>query len=213
MKNSLFVLMLLVSTLVLSSCKKDDAPTAGGTTSPLSETFTDNRDGKTYKSIVFGGQTWMAENLSYATSTGSWTYNNDSTNGAVYGRLYNWQSAMTASPSGWHLPSDAEWDNLINSLAGSGMAGGKMKDTATKCWSLPNFGATNSSGFTALPAGSRYSSFNPSFFYLGERTWWWSSTEIDNYSVWGRGLTYDSTSVVRTQRFKNDGYSVRCVKN
>lgn len=184
-------------------------------------TFTDPRDGQTYNIVTIGSQTWFAENLNYKT-TNSWWYNNDPANGDVYGRLYTWDAAMTACPSGWHLPSDNEWKTLEMYLGmsqseadGEGLRGkdegGKMKETGTSHWDFPNTGATNTSGFTALPGGGRDSS--GSFGGLGHFGGWWSSTEDSGTTAWIRGLGFQYDEVARNHNYKTTGRSIRCLKN
>ena len=172
--------------------------------------FTDSRDGQTYKWEKIGNQIWMTENLNYKTSN-SWWYDNSSANGDVYGRLYTYDAALTACPDGWHLPSDAEWTVLTDYLGGKSVAGGKMKEAGTAHWSSPNTGATNSSGFTALPGGYRYGS--GSFSNLGDYGLWWSSTEGSGSSAWYRGLHYGGGQVYRIDDNKPYGFSVRCLKD
>jgi uncharacterized protein (TIGR02145 family) len=135
-------------------------------------TFTDSRDGQAYTFRHIGTQVWMTQNLNY-NAPGSGCYDNNSGNCAIYGRLYDWNSVSTVAPSGWHVPSDAEWQTLKTYLGGEG-AGGPMK--ATTGWILPNLCATNSSGFTALPGGFRDN--RGAFGYIGSNGWWWSSTEL-----------------------------------
>jgi uncharacterized protein (TIGR02145 family) len=141
-----------------------------------------------------------------------------------YGVLYNWPAAMngaassTANPSGvqgvcptgWHLPSDAEWTQLTTYLGGESVAGGKLKETGTTHWSSPNNGATNETGFTALPGGYRISSGFDCFFSL---SYWWCATEYDAGYAWHRYVYYDLTSLDRSYGFKEVGFSVRCVKD
>ena len=122
-------------------------------------TFTDPRDGQTYNTVEIGSQTWFSENINYA-MTDSWWYDNSSANGDIYGRLYKWYPALTACPSGWHLPTDEEWTILTDFLGGENVAGGKMKEVGTTLWDSPNNGATNESGFTALPGGYRNTNGN-----------------------------------------------------
>jgi len=176
--------------------------------------FTDNRDGKTYKTIVIGSQTWMAENLAYlpsVTSMSVWSettpcyYVNDQ---VLYGVLYNWPAAMNACPVGWHLPSDVEWDVMAVYLGGREVAGGKMKTVLG--WRSPNTGATNESCFSALPGGG----FNHGFFFsAGERGYWWTSTEIDSVLIWARSAYYNIPELYRYFYYRPAGYSVRCLKN
>jgi len=129
-------------------------------------------------------------------------YDNSTTNRDTYGTLYTWAAAMNgagssdASPSGirgvcpdgWHLPSDAEWTELTDNLGGSGVAGGKLKEAGTAHWASPNTGATNESGFTALPGGFRY--LNGSFSNFVLNGYLWSSSEVSTTTAWGRFRRY-----------------------
>jgi len=170
--------------------------------------FVDSRDGKTYKIVEIGNQIWMAENLNYDMG-GSWCYENSSVNCDKYGRLYNWDAARVACPQGWHLPSDSEWSSLTNYLGGEEVAGGKLKSTSG--WESPNFGATNSSGFTGLPGG--YRNTDGSFGDLSSIGYWWSSTEYSTADAWTRGMYYLSAYVYRNIGSKSGGFSVRCLKD
>ncbi|MFA5229031.1 MAG: FISUMP domain-containing protein [Candidatus Paceibacterota bacterium] len=224
---SLFVLVFIYS------FTSQDAP----------NTFTDNRDGKVYKTVTLGAQVWMAENLAYlpavsAPSSGSYTepyyyvYGYDGTDVAAakatinyqtYGVLYNWPAAKTGCPEGWHLPSDEEWIQLemylgmtqeelyvLMNLRGTD-EGGKLKEAGTSHWNGPNTGATNSSGFTALPCGVRL--YGGSFGRVGLYGYWWSSTKYDTYYTWYRCLKYNDSSVYRSTGMKEVGLSVRCVRD
>ena len=173
--------------------------------------FTDSRDSKSYTTVQIGTQCWMAENLNYETTSNSWWYNDIEANGDIYGRLYTWDAALTACPSGWSLPSDDEWTILSDFLGGSNIAGGKMKETGEAHWNSPNYGATNSSGFTGLPGGNRNSS--GSFNSLGSSGYWWSSSEYSGTRAWRRLLNYGNDQVSRGSGYKTDGYSVRCLKD
>jgi uncharacterized protein (TIGR02145 family) len=171
-------------------------------------------------------------------TTGAWCYyDNTSANGTTYGKLYNWyavagiyDAASAANPAlrkklaptGWHVPTDAEWSSLINCLdpnADGGnnfqnTAGGKMKSTSTS-WSNPNTAATNESGFSGLPGGNRrYDTFFGSLFCcIGNEGYWWSSSEDDAASAWFRYLYYNGGNVGRDPITKKYGFSVRCVKD
>lgn len=181
-------------------------------------TFTDPRDGQTYATVEIGNQTWFAENLNYETSN-SWTYDNDPANGDVYGRLYTWDAALTACPSGWHLPSDEEWKTLEMAL---GMSQSEADDTglrgtdqgeqmkSTSGWH-DNGNGTNSSGFNALPGGIRGNT--GSFGGLGYTGYWWSSTDNVGSSARDRYLTNYDGRVARGSYTKTVGISVRCIKN
>jgi len=169
-------------------------------------TFTDSRDGKAYKTVRIGTQTWMAENLAYNASSGCFVYDNIRSNVTIYGYLYNWETANKVAPTGWHLPSDAEWKTLTTFLGGEGMAGPKMRSTSG--W-LKNGNGTNESGFAALPGGSSNSQVDA----VGINGRWWSSTEGNAKVAWTRGLYSMSTKVNRYPDSKTDGYSVRCIKD
>jgi uncharacterized protein (TIGR02145 family) len=166
--------------------------------------FIDPRDGKKYKIIEIGGQIWMAENLNYNVPN-SWCNRCE-----TYGRLYNYDEAKNACPLGWHLPSDTEWTTLTDYLGGETVAGGKLKSTSG--WISPNYKATNSSGFTALPAGARGISgiFDP----IGHTGYWWTSTDGNGGAGWYRFMSYYYCDVYRGGYAEQDkGFSVRCIKN
>ncbi len=186
--------------------------------SPAIRSFTDTRDGQTYKIITIGNQTWFAENLNYETSN-SWCYANNSSFGAVYGRLYTWNAAMNACPPGWHLPTDEEWKNLEIYLGMSrseadaagkrGMdEGDKLK--STNGWYNSGNGIDKIS-FSALPGGYRHIDGN--FYYLRNYGYWWSSTAYGNTYAWRRLLYYRNGKVFRGNRKKGTGFSVRCVRD
>lgn len=169
-----------------------------------------DKAGNTYRTIAIGEQDWMAENLRYETTSGSWFFGNDTSN-AFYGRLYNWWAALEGCPDGWHLPSEKEWQILREFLGGSDVAGGKMKERGTSHWTYPNEGATNESGFTALPAG--YRNTNPYFVGLGGTTGYWSSTVVGaNYAVIPVLLNNRASLGVFTPS-RNFGYSVRYIRD
>jgi len=154
----------------------------------------------------------MSENLNYVSGSGSWLYDSIESNSEVYGRLYHWETAFDACPDGWHLPTDEEWIELIEYLGGWGVAGGKMKEMGITHWENPNEGATNSSGFAALPGGLRC---NGGCTYFGKGLWgtFWSSTEIDSESAW-RVTIHNSSEVIEpTGGEKLVAKSVRCIKD
>jgi uncharacterized protein (TIGR02145 family) len=174
-------------------------------------TFIDSRDGRTYKWVKIGEQTWMAENLNYGTFKGSWCYDDLSSNCDKYGRLYIWETTKTVCPNGWHLPSNNEWTELTNFLGGKSEASGKMKQTGSSNWYILNESASNSSGFTALPGGGRFN--NGSFNYLGEYASFWSSTELSTKRAWRWSLSCYYSNVRHQYYGKTIGFSVRCVKD
>ena len=118
-------------------------------------------------------------------------------------------------PTYWHLPSDYEWTQLNNFYGGqAGNAGGKLKEAGTTHWNPPNTLATNESGFTGLPGGGRYfNGTNGLFYYEGTDGNWWTSTEYDDTRAFYHSLYYNSTIVDTGSNYKEDGFSVRCVRD
>lgn len=173
------------------------------------QTLKDVRDGKNYKTVVIGGQTWMAENVNFDTP-GSWCYNNDKSNCDVYGRLYTWESALNACPQGFRMPNDNDWNNLIATQGTKHSAGGYLKDGATGLWNNPNTGATNESGFTALPGGRRLN--DGTFSGVGTVASFWSQTEGAAMAAWGRHLMHDAANLNSFNSPEFSAYSLRCVK-
>jgi uncharacterized protein (TIGR02145 family) len=169
--------------------------------------FTDNRDGKTYKTVKIGKQVWMAENLAYKPSSGNyWAYDNNSSNVNKYGYLYDWQTAKNVCPTGWHLPSDAEWTELTNFVGRN--PGTKLK--AKSGWSS-NGNGTDYYDFSALPGGRRRDGGD--FDSIGGNGYWWSSTEYYTSIAWYRVMTSSTRSVYRSYDSKSWGLSVRCLRD
>jgi len=191
-------------------------------------------DGNVYHTITIGTQVWMVENLKVThyrngdpipnvTDSSAWgnlttgaycNYNNDVNNVTTYGRLYNWftvSDSRNIAPTGWHVPTDAEWTTLTTYLGGESVAGGKLKETGTTHWASPNTGATNETGFTALPGGYRFPI--GSFDLIGVYGFLWSSTEINSTGAWERYLPFDGSDLSRTSDSKNYGNSIRCLKD
>ena len=129
----------------------------------------------------------------------------------TYGVLYNFPAVMTEGicPSGWHIPSDGEFTELTDFLGGEGVAGGKMKEAGYDHWYSPNTGATNSSGFTGLPGGYRYSG---GFYSNGYYGYWWSASESGSHS-WKRRLDVNYDDVGRSLNYRDYGFSARCVRD
>jgi uncharacterized protein (TIGR02145 family) len=184
----------------------------------ITGTFNDPRDGQIYNTVEIDNQTWFSENLNFET-TNSWWYDNDPANGDIYGRLYTWQAAMSACPTGWHLPSDDEWKELeiymgmsqseADAIEWRGTNQGKqMKSTSG--W-YDNGNGINSIGFTALPGGYRFN--DGSFQHLGERGTFWSSSESSGTNAWYRNPSYNYAGVYRNDFRKTNSYSVRCIKD
>jgi uncharacterized protein (TIGR02145 family) len=174
--------------------------------------FTDPRDDRVYKLVRIGSQVWMAENLDYRASENSSYYNNDSATYYMYGRLYTWEEAMTAAPPGWHLPTDEEWTTLTTYLGGEAVAGGKLKEAGTAHWVSPNTGATNETGFKALPGGYHYP--NDTYGYLGYVGLYWSATPYGGDNAIVRAMyEYDAEAHWANGLQKTNGISVRCVRD
>lgn len=162
-------------------------------------------------------------------TTGAWCYyNNDSANGTTYGKLYNWFAVAgihdtnpstpnkILAPTGWHVPSDTEWTNLINYLGGNSFAGGKMKEAGTIHWFNNNPDSSNISGFTALPGGNRSVS-QGNFGQMNTNGYWWSSTEqtLNSGYSWYREISSVGLDIAGNGNYnqKSNGLSVRCIKD
>ncbi|MBN1465454.1 T9SS type A sorting domain-containing protein [candidate division KSB1 bacterium] len=149
-------------------------------------------------------------------TTGAWcAYNNDPANAATYGLLYNWYAVNDSrkiAPNGWHVPTDTEWQILVDYLGGSSVAGGKMKEAGTAHWNSPNTGATNESRFSGLPGGCRYND-DGYFASMDSYAYFWSSAESHSSHAWYRIMHYDLTDVYRYYLNKPFGFSVRCVRD
>jgi uncharacterized protein (TIGR02145 family) len=168
--------------------------------------FTDSRDGKKYKTVVIGDQTWVAEDLNIATKEGSWCYGDKD---PCTHRLYNWKAATESCPAGWHLPSEAEWLQLIATGGGDSVAAQRLK--ASKGWKASDAAPTNATGFSALPGGYR----NHGAVFGGQDTegYWWSTTELGG-GAWYFSMRYDSPMVKKYgSNHKGGGFSVRCIKD
>ena len=139
-------------------------------------------------------------------------YDGNDSNVDTYGRLYTWYTITDSRgvcPTGWHVASESEWTTLIDYLGGDAITGGKLKEISTTHWIDPNTGATNETGFTALPGGTRYNFFG----YIGMTAYFWSSTEYSSTNAWRFCIFYDFITVSRTNYFKYNGHSVRCTKD
>lgn len=171
---------------------------------PAEGSFTDSRDGQTYKTVKIGDQVWMAENLNFETDS-SYCYNDSAEYCAKYGRLYEWSAAMDACPSGWHLPDTAEWKTLLAAVGGDSIAGMKLKSTSG--WNSDGNG-TDDFGFTVLPAGG-WGSKN----FVGEAAVFWTSEWYEGYDDYAYGIRlYTDTIVRKGYSNKYIGSSVRCLK-
>ena len=191
-------------------------------------------DGNVYNTVQIGNQCWMTENLkttkyndgtdipfisdgiewgNLSSHAYCW-YNNSAVNAQTYGVLYNWYTVNNGNlcPTGWHVPTDDEWYILTDYLGGESIAGGKLKESGTMHWESPNTGATNETGFTALPGG--YRGTEGSFAFIGLNGHWWSATEDFDIFAWSRRIYHDSSIVDRNYSCnKRHGFSVRCLRD
>jgi uncharacterized protein (TIGR02145 family)/uncharacterized repeat protein (TIGR02543 family) len=193
-------------------------------------------DGNVYTTVTIGTQVWMVQNLKttkyndgtpipLVTDSITWLnlstagycwYNNDDSNKPIYGALYNWYTVDTANPkklapSGWHIPSEAEWNILQNYCGGNSVAGGNLKETGLAHWATPNTGATNETGFTALPGGARW--YDGGFNFFGFDGMCWSTTLYTASQVILRGEQYNDTYLSDGYYDKKTGLSVRLIRN
>ncbi len=191
-------------------------------------------EGNKYKTIQIGAQVWMAENLrstkyrdgtkipaigsgilwDSSTAGAYCNYDNDSRQVVTYGLLYNWYAvhdSRNLAPIGWHIPTEAEWEILTEFLGGESIASSRLKERGTVHWNIPNSGATNESGFTALPCGARGEVGQ--FCFLGTVGFWWSADFTSNRTAFLRGATNYSTNIFKYTYNKEYGFSVRCIKD
>jgi len=191
-------------------------------------------DDNIYETVQVGDQFWMAENLKVThyrngdpiptgytneewsnlddTDSGAFAiYDDDQGNVDIYGNLYNWYAvyeSLGICPEGWQVPSDSEWSDLTNYLGSE--AGGKLKETGFDHWNSPNTGATNESGFTALPGGYRN---NGGYIHMGNYNYFWSTTAFNSSSSVGRKLYFNTSSVHQSHFDNRTGFSIRCIKD
>ena len=224
-KNNLILgAFLAITAILFSSCgasSSSETPEPGGVVTPEPGGV-----------VTIGTQVWTSGNLDVATyrngdvipevqdenawaklTTGAWCYyNNDSSNGTKYSKLYNWYAVHDPrglAPNGYHIPTDEEWKKLTDYLGGESGAGTKMKSTSG--WDN-NGNGTNSSGFSGRPGGGR--DVNGTFFLIGDDGYWWSSTGNGTDNAWFRGLDCNSNGVDRSSFYtKEAGFSVRCLRD
>lgn len=199
---------------------------------PCGQTLTDPRDGQAYPTVLIGSQCWFAKNLNIGTQIKAvqdqtdngilekYCYDSLVSNCDIYGGLYQWnemmqyvttEGAQGICPDGWHLPTDDEWSTLLSFLGGTDVAGGKMKEAGTSHWNSPNTGATNSSGFTALPGGYEY--YVGYFNGVLNFAYFWSSTPYNSAAAWNCNLHYNDGSVNPINEAKTFGFSCRCLRD
>ncbi|MCX6157014.1 MAG: fibrobacter succinogenes major paralogous domain-containing protein [Ignavibacteriae bacterium] len=217
-QNIVLLGIFLLTIFVLSGCNNSSDPV-----SPASNTA---------GTITIGSQVWADKNLDVSTyrngdpipqvqdsiawtnlTTGAWCYyNGDAGLGTTYGKIYNWYAVNDArglAPLGYHISTDAEWTLLTNNLGGDTIAGGKLK--ALTLWQAPNTGATNSSGFTALPAGFRNNIGNS--YRITVDGYFWTANEYNSGEAWDRYLWNERKDINRYSLNKKYGLSVRCIKD
>lgn len=231
-KTSFFLLLLSVL-FVIHGCEN---PGASNKTinreeivSPLKDV-----DGNVYKTVNIGGRVWMAENLKvtkyrngdpipHVSDEAEWSkvslgaycnYSNDTSVASIYGRLYNWHAIndkRNIAPEGWHIPTPEELRSLMSHLGGDTIAGGKMKVEGISHWLYPNAGASNESGFSALPGGYRFG--KGSYHTLGSNAYWWTTQNSYEIYSWKSLLHEGFADVRRDYGYTNFGLAVRCVKD
>ena len=228
MGNSLASVASSAVTPVVSSCG--------------SITSVSDMESNSYAVVSIGTQCWMASNLRVTTyntgvtipldvsggsdgtvsqtwntkTTGARTiYAHNSSNLTTYGYLYNWYAVTDSReicPTGWHVPADTEWTKLTTYLSGISVAGGDMKSTGTTLWITPNTGADNSSGFSALPGGVRWTGAGGAFGGISYYAYFWSTT-ANGTAAWYRRLSYLDDDVFVDDCGKPCGFAVRCLKD
>ncbi len=232
-KAPLTLFLVLIIAIQLSSC-------GGASKEGTSKDETSKEN--TIKEVTIGKQVWMSENLNVdkfrngeaipeAKTEEEWEkagqnkqpawcyYNNNPDNGERYGKLYNWfavNDPRGLAPVGFKVPTDDEWNRLIDFLGGKSLAGKSMKSTQfwadiEKDGSVRSGNGTNESGFAGLPGGFRYS--NGDFNGVGSYGYWWSSSEYETDNAWYRFLNYNNGSASQSNDNKQDGLSVRCLRD
>lgn len=218
-----FTISFVILSLFASGCKKDSED----------PTIVKDIDGNVYHTVNIGTQVWMVENLKVtkyrngdpitliksntawaALATEGYCLYNNADSSIAYGMLYNWKAVIderNIAPEGWHVPDSLEFQTLVDYLGGKNVAGGEMKEKGFRHWADPNAGATNGSGFTALPGGSRV--FTGDFEYFGIACNFWCT---DEYTPGRPNFLYllntDAKAVFSNYNHRG-GLSVRCIKD
>jgi uncharacterized protein (TIGR02145 family) len=245
MKIRVFIKPLTISVIILpllAGCEKEEKidPILFNTSITYGK-LTD-QNGNSYKTVTIGSQVWMAQNLRttrfndnatipmvkdsiawsmLSTPAYCWYENYNSSLQNIYGAFYNWYAVNTGKlcPAGWHVPSDQEWIALRTFLGGEELAGGKLKESGTSHWQSPNSGATNESGFTALPSGMRGivgTGNQGKFDGRGTDCCWWSTTRLNAEPlslIFGLWINTNYSRIFRREFYVSDGATVRCIKN
>lgn len=204
------------------------------TTLPATPGTVTDYDGNVYHTVTIGTQVWLMENLKvthyrngdpvtagtkmkrvkYSGTEGEyWNYNNDTSMGRIYGRLYNFYAVAdprSITPPGWRIAADSDW-KIISDYLTADSVGGRLKEAGTLHWTFPNLGATNSSHFTALPGG--YRDTDGTFSQSGYYGYFWTSTEASSVNGLDRILGFNIAWMMRNSDDKPRGMSVRCIQN
>lgn len=227
MKRKITTIVFAATLFFSTSCKDNK------TIEPIPNLTVTDIDSNIYHTVKIGTQVWMVENLKvlryrngdsipnifvdnswdYSTTGAYRDYLDNSSNGNTYGHLYNWYAVADSrkiAPVGWHVPTRTEWTTLIDYLGGSELAGAKLKETKLAHWTNPNTGATNASGFTALPGGAWALGF---FGGIGEDATWWTATDWSQSGAYYWWVNYDNTLSSWNSWKKSWGCSVRCVQD
>lgn len=233
MKLYFFTTFAIAITTLFIACSDDASsnPSSSDSTSTnlahSEGSFTDPRDGQVYKTTTIGTQTWMAQNLNYATAS-SYCYDKDFASCSKYGRLYTWAAAVGQSddscgygklcvftekvqgvcPPDWHIPALAEFETLFSAMGNPASIGKRLKSSSG--WSYKGSG-NDKYGFSALPAGYRY--VNGHFLDQGTSTFFWCSETDGNYFACSMNIIFSNDYVTISFESKSDGFSVRCVKD
>ena len=198
--NPIKILLCAAALAVFSACGNDSSVSL----------WTDARDGQTYKIVVIGPQTWMAQNLNYETAN-SYCYDDDVSHCARLGRLYTWSAAMEACPEGWHLPSKGEFETLFTTVGGSSNAAKVLKSRSG--W-FENANGTDDFSFSALPAGNRLQ--DGKYYNADMAAGFWSSTEGVPGNAYRVSILFTLGFVLlddNGENIKDIALSVRCVQD
>lgn len=184
------ILLLLLLVGVCLACDRN----------PRLTQLTDERDGKVYDLVWIGDRAWMAENLNFSTQSGSWIYANNPIYADLYGRLYNWETAMEACPPGWRLPTHEEWEALVQNLGGKENAGEILKSEEHLSLTLGGFRLAQEAHSAA-----------------GHQGIYWSSTEhtnsfLNDHRAWMLSIFSTHDSVTQDLVDINYAFSVRCMQ-
>lgn len=230
-KYHYLVLLLLNVTFICIGCERKVADQTGSPNKSHIVSKVIDIDGNSYNTVIIGTQEWLSENLNVIhfkngeiipeiKNRDEWleeksayiTNEHDISNDNKYGKLYNWYAVNDSrglAPEGWHIPTNEEWTVLINHLGGENVAGGKLK--SVNLWDNPNLGATNESGFTAVPCGVYY--FTNKHYGIGKYTTFWSANAEKESNPYIINLESQRKDIYRKTDSKKCRYSVRCVKN